>query len=391
MAHATNPSDRYQSLDYWRGIFCILVVLEHAAIAVQRWLSETTGFERQALEWMLRPLCWNLGAPLFFVVSGYCVAASIDRFRRQDRSPWEFLARRCWRIYPPYWAALGVYVLTVLVLDALGLEHWHRNGLTLELYGPRELNGLQWLGNFTLSETWRPHVLGHDTLIYSRVGWSLCYQEQFYLICFLLLLNFRHRYFESLAVATGAILVFAALAWDIGASHRLTGTFPELWHEFAIGLAVYWRLNYPGTALARRGIELAILGILAVALLQGLTTTIGAGTLGLLLIGLRPCDGWLASQRWLSPLRTFGRYSYSIYLTHLPICALVLSALDAVAVPGPWFRLLVMVPAATLASLAFGRTFHRCVDSRFTQLPNLRQLFSWKSRPATLPVEAAAG
>ena len=63
----------------------------------------------------------NLGVSLFFVISGYCIAASAEATARKGGSPWGFMGRRVWRIYPPYWAALLGFVAVVVALDAAGL------------------------------------------------------------------------------------------------------------------------------------------------------------------------------------------------------------------------------------------------------------------------------
>lgn len=372
MADVKQPGERYRCLDHWRGLLCLFVVLEHAGVVLWPNLADTEGVSRFLMGLVVGPLHWNVAAPLFFVVSGYCVAASLDSSRRKGKSPWEFLARRAWRIFPPYWAALALFVSTVACLDLLGLERWHRNGLTLELPSPGELSARQWFGNLTLTETWRPRAVLDEPLIFTRVAWSLCYQEQFYVVCFVLLLAFRARFFRALAIATAAIVGLAVLAWDCGATRRIDGTFPMLWHEFAIGLGVYWRLSYPGTRRQYRAIELAIVAALVAGLWHGMASTWASALFGLMLIAAKPWDERIGSIRRLEPLKALGRCSYSIYLIHMPVCVVVLSALDALGVGGAWPRLAVMFPLATLASLGVGVLFHRWVDSRFTQLPRVR-------------------
>ncbi len=87
MSQSSQESSRYKSLDVWRGVFCVVVVLEHAGVVL--WTSVRGGAESDnAFLWSLvQPLLWNLGAPLFFVVSGYCVGASIESHRRKGNPP----------------------------------------------------------------------------------------------------------------------------------------------------------------------------------------------------------------------------------------------------------------------------------------------------------------
>ena len=58
----------------------------------------------------------------------------------------------------------------------------------LEYQSPGELDWSQWVGNLTLTETWRHlawGVVDHEP--YTRVAWTLCYEEQFYFTSFLAL------------------------------------------------------------------------------------------------------------------------------------------------------------------------------------------------------------
>src|SRR5438552_1862097 len=72
---------RYHSLDLWRGVACLLVILFHATFYARAGgpPADWPGWAHAALHWG-----WT-GVPMFFVVSGYCIAASIDAARRRDR------------------------------------------------------------------------------------------------------------------------------------------------------------------------------------------------------------------------------------------------------------------------------------------------------------------
>jgi peptidoglycan/LPS O-acetylase OafA/YrhL len=365
-------SPRYLALDYWRGLFCLLVVLEHAGVALWKGCAEGTGLEGWLRRAVVTVLHLNLGTPLFFVISGYCIAASVDSNRRKGASPLTFLARRLWRIFPPYWAALLGFVAVVGALDWAGLGQWHRTLYALELDSPRALDWSQWVGNLTLTETWRSHFWGaRDGAIYTRVAWALCYQEQFYLLCFLVLLLVPRRLYGALAAVTAAVVAFRVVAWDAGMAFRIDGMFPMLWHEFAVGLAVYWRLNVAGTRGARRGVELGLIGLLAVGLASDLVSTVAAAGFGLALIGLRRFDDRIAAARWLDPVRALGRRSFSIYLTHLPVCVVGSAALAELGLTSYGARAFVTVPVLMAGSVAAGWTFDRWVDRWFHDLPKL--------------------
>ena len=246
---------RYRLLDVFRGVACLLVVGHHAGFALYFAADLKTGSSawlKQAIGGVL----WHfdLGVPLFFVISGYCITASVDLNRRRGSWSWSFLKRRFRRIYPPYWAAVFWFVAVVVLTDRfIGSHVLHKNPLVaLELVDPGTLDLRQWLGNLTLTETWRPRVWSPEEQILTRVAWSLCYEEQFYFVCFLILVLAPWRMFAALATVTIASALFCGAAIDSGSIDRVKGFFPFLWHEFAFGAAVYWRLTSANSARGRR-------------------------------------------------------------------------------------------------------------------------------------------
>ena len=357
-------------------------MLEHAGVAL--WgLPAGPGLAGAVGRAVMAALKLHVGTALFFVMSGYCIAASIDSSRRKGERPLAFLARRLWRIFPPYWAALLGFVAVVAWLDAIGLEHYHRGGVSHELASPGELDAAQWLGNLTLTEGWRPLVAGSEAAIYTKVAWSLCYQEQFYLVCVLALMIAPSRFHRALAVATGLILAFRVAAWDSGFIHRMPGTFPIYWQEFAVGLALYARLSLPTTTAVRRGIDLGLVALLGIGLAESFVSTTTAAGFGLLLIGLHRWDQALGGLRWLDPLRACGRRSYSLYLVHLPVVMVLNATVCQAGLEGFWPRFALLMPAGVLASLATAWAFHRTVERHFLRWPGLGWLPRW--RPAAAP------
>ena len=364
---------RYETLDVWRGVACLMVVLHHSGFALL-WGEE--GSAAGGLEAWARWACigfvrqMSLGVPLFFVISGYCIAASLDSHRRRGASPWGFLRRRLRRIYPPYWAALLFFVATTWGLDQVGRHRLHDGGHSLELESPGVLKPAQWLGNFTLTETWRPRVWpGPVSDVYTRIGWSLCYEEQFYLICFLTLLIAPRRVHVVLAGLTGLIVGYRVFAWDAGWLAWTEGIFLNLWHEFAVGLAVYWRLVVVESSRTKRAIEAGLGILLAVGLASGSRSTAMASGFGLALIAFRGLDPAVSRQSWLRPVRACGRRCYSIYLVHLPVCTVANEWLSSLGLVGFWWRVVVMIPLVSLGSVAVSWLFFEVVEKRFLNPP----------------------
>ncbi|WP_158633616.1 acyltransferase family protein [Tautonia sociabilis] len=373
-----NP--RYALLDVFRGVACLMVVVHHAGFALLAGESPkggggplaTAGWAYNAV---LRRL--DLGVPLFFVISGYCIAASVDATRRRGSSSARFVARRLWRIYPPYWAALGWFLLVTIGLQRLGLERLLccHSPYGLELILPQKLNAWQWFGNVTLTESWRHLIGGGPREIFTRVAWSLCYEEQFYFLCFLMLVLCSRRLYEAMGGLTLAIVLVRVAAADVGMIHRLDGTFVDLWHQFAVGLAVYWRLNVPSGERARRAVELMLVGLAAVGFTaripnQPVAHSTGVTALfGLALIVLRDRDDRIVGWRWIAPLKAIGRRSYSVYLYHLPVTTVGTFGLYELGITGFWPRALITVPVVSLAAVGISCGFFWMVERHFLNPP----------------------
>ena len=374
---------RYRSLDLWRGLACLMVVVHHAGFIVDgRDLSPLTNdhaWRALAVGFFKR---MELGVPLFFVISGYCIAASADLTRRKGLSPWTFLVRRVRRIYPPYWAALALFVVFCGSLDLAGLSRFHKGDHALELASPGELNLSQWVGNLTLTESWRPHVWGSYESIYTRIAWSLCYEEQFYALCFLALLIAPKRLYAILTTATALILLIRVAAWDSGGIGGLSGTFVIFWHQFALGLAVYYRLNVAATPLARRIGEIVPIGLFGVAAATGDTSSAVASAFALILIALRlwedrasPASGETNERPerrtpfWIRGLHACGVRCYSIYLAHLPVCVAGNLLMYEWGFRSFWSRVWVVAPTVSCVAVAFCFGFFEVVERRFLNPP----------------------
>jgi peptidoglycan/LPS O-acetylase OafA/YrhL len=75
---------RYASLDHWRGVAALGVMVFHSFGAV-RIAGQSVHPSIQWLKW-LSDFGW-FGVHLFFVISGYCIAANVCRMA-QHRLAW---------------------------------------------------------------------------------------------------------------------------------------------------------------------------------------------------------------------------------------------------------------------------------------------------------------
>jgi peptidoglycan/LPS O-acetylase OafA/YrhL len=366
----------------WRGVACLIVVLMHA-ISYAPWYQAIIGkaplpelqttADRVALLMHKAIACLWIGVPMFFVISGYCITATVDSMARRQGRLSEYFYRRFRRIYPPYWIACGAALLIVL---ACQLAPWP--GLysddEVASYLPGALSASQWLGNLTLTESWRQNVAGDPQLYFLGTAWTLCYEEQFYALAGLILLCWPRRIFQA---AIGITL--ASLAARIGARAlglRIDGFFFDgYWLQFAAGILVYYRINY-ATPRGGRWINLA----LGSAALAGLVFsgylpervdkwTAVALAFAWLISVIHPLDRWLTTSRLCAPLRYCGRLCYSMYLVHWPVTKVVGQSMLLAGFDGPWQTLLVTVPLGTVLSIAAAAVFYNFVERRCLNAP----------------------
>ena len=313
----------------WRAIAAMAVVIFHCTNAS---VSPEMGWWARAL------LAGWAGVFVFFPISGYCIFAAVSR--RENAKVGAFLRRRWFRIAPPYWASMA---LTVgLAAAALPFNH-----LTLAEY---HVGPAIWLSAVTLTQGFTTHAR-----FLSPVYWSLCYEEQFYLVMALTLVVSARRRLDLLFAVTVAAVLYVSGAWP--ASLTVTGLFLTYWTAFAGGLAAFAWLNLPG---CRRwaGAVLVLTGIAAVKTADpGLLVSLAAAVV---FIALKPFDEALASTRVGAVLIRVGLFSYSLYLIHVPFGGRIVNLFLR-------FDTTPLLPplVGIIASVIGGWVFYRLVERHF--------------------------
>ena len=383
-----NALTPYATLDMWRGIACLCVVLYHSTSVV------TGRFEGLASLPLYRLGNFGyLGVQMFFVISGYCIAgAACSALRRSDH--WgSFMLARLRRVFPPLWFSLILIVAFCLLAQALvsvGLLHSsllaNRNVLHLSV--------AFYLSNLTLTQ-----LVFHQPFL-SIVCWTLCYEIAFYLLVSMFLVRRRAAGSEPLLLTGLHCVTLGALALlTLAPQYRL---FPlDLWPQFGLGIVVYDVLKHPNQRRPQGwllGISLAFLLFvfsrsLAIGpLVEPSRLTFGfALVFALLLLFLYPYDDALGRPmpvRWLVKI---GLFSYSLYLTHFLTLGLVNQASRIVHLPASAHCLLLAVSFAVV--LLTGRVFFQFCERPFlkeTRKPKADMLAEVQKPAADLPAETKA-
>ncbi len=356
-ADRPEPERRYATLDAWRGLACLPIVALHA---VGRYVDDThEGPLCAPLRWIDRG-GW-IGVPLFFVISGFCIAASARRIASRPAPRALFFRRRLRRIYPTYLAALAFAALVSMAGDALrsaGVENGAAHTTDL---------GWHWVGNLLLLES-PLSLLGIEPRYLFAPAWSLCIEEQFYVFVALAFLATTPRVRAGALVAMSLVGIALALTVEVGAP----GVLPQCWPAFALGIWLHER-PLAGPRGRRAWDAWAVL----TALGMGLAYTIAAGRVGqdakqiaicagfaLLLAALRPFDASIRARRPVAALAWVGERSYSIYLLHFP----VVIAIGDTVYPFGWTRggaLYATAAASSAIAIGLAIPFHAFVERRF--------------------------
>jgi peptidoglycan/LPS O-acetylase OafA/YrhL len=342
---------RLSGLDGLRGLAALYVLLHHC------WLLSYPGFPaNHGPYWTGTLMFGHLAVVFFLVVSGFSLAVGPARAGwRLSGGVGLFARRRAWRILPPYWGALA---FSLIIAWAIVPEPHSVSppASTVAVYG------------LLLQDVARAPTP-------NGAFWSIAVEAELYVV-FPLLLLLRRR-LGGLAVVALATLPVVAVGLlvprvsSVSPSDKLGWLTPQLAPLFALGL-----VGAGAVVAGDRIRRLPWAWLAALAAAPVLVVMIGAGTvwtvkhffwvdlalapaLVMLLVAVAT-GGPVALVRLLDtgPVKGLGRFSYSLYLVHVPIVVAVSRTLtrhDLVPRGLPLFLVTLMV--AVPLSLGFARLF----------------------------------
>jgi peptidoglycan/LPS O-acetylase OafA/YrhL len=307
IGHSDRTDDHRTDIDGLRAIAVLLVILHHYSVPGFR-----GGF---------------VGVDVFFVISGFLIAAHIDADIRAGRfSLVAFYERRIRRILPALFAMYALVLLVgALVLFAPDLRFLSRIGAyvipflaNLALYRNAGIYGGQFADQVVLLHTW-----------------SLAVEEQFYLCFPLLMLGItvfcRGRYAIVLWVLGLISLAACIVAVRLSPLAAFYLAPFRAWELLAGALLALGKFCPPRTAWVRTG--LALLGLTLIAVADWFLSTDSPypseltllPCAGAVLVLHATCDRHSAVGAALgnSITRAVGLWSYSLYLVHWPLLLLV--------------------------------------------------------------------
>jgi len=261
-----------------------------------------------------------LGVPVFFIISGYCIRLA----HKHTKTPREFIIRRLFRIFPPYWFSLFVTAAAILLLKII-------TGYNSVETIPKKLGdylAMPFLYTYPLS------TIPPLNIVY----WTLPYELFFYCIIFLSIIP-KPNWNIVLP------LILTALAIII--PRQPTGIF-FFFNELPTFMLGYALCILVDEGLQWAGVILLILSAAGIAVKHSDTGYLAAAAIAAGAIftdSRKPLGNNILSR--------LGDFSYSMYLLHVPVCVFLLGFLYKIQAVRHHIILTILVDVLLMAVIIF--------------------------------------
>jgi peptidoglycan/LPS O-acetylase OafA/YrhL len=305
---------RLQGLDALRGVAALLVMALHYEMMPQ--FVPPAGFPPTMVLWTQYGL---MGVELFFVISGFVILMTLER----AGSVLRFAINRGARLYPAYWLSL--------LVAGIFARAMHETSVT-------------YIG---INATMLQEFLGVPDIVV--IYWTLSYELWFYASLALIAAIGLLRRVDYLALAWFAMAIAMHLA---GAEPLGLGRILTMWqfgHLFIAGMMVYLiasgRASTPAILALALSVGYSLIGRWDpwVQIPGAIYCAINGAFIAvvyLAAINRLPAPLWLAR---------IGKFSYSLYLLHLPIGIMLTRAATALGI-SRWFAVALALPTALAAA-----------------------------------------
>jgi peptidoglycan/LPS O-acetylase OafA/YrhL len=291
---ASVRNGRWEFLDACRGIAALLVLFQHTA-------ERNHGFYAFSSRYFN---AGEMGVVTFFLVSGYIIPASLERYGSVIR----FWIGRAFRLLPVYWVSF---------VALLVLEYFRQTLSSSFLSNPARYI----LGNLAMMQGILHVPYGFE------IYWTLSYEALFYVVCTLLFLTQVLRYSRVWAIVVPSLFLAANVGYALILHRAFSAEKFGVVATAFIGTLIY---RYSVGASKRHDVFVALaIMVPAVVVANWLRLGVYSGKgsavpndplsgdlsflLGYVAFGIMFA---LRARQFPQPLVMLGKISYSVYLWH---------------------------------------------------------------------------
>jgi peptidoglycan/LPS O-acetylase OafA/YrhL len=320
---STQSNVRRPELDGLRGLAILLVLIWHYANFIE---VDKGSLGSQALA--LFRLSWS-GVDLFFVLSGFLIGGILIDSRCSEKYWITFYVRRLCRIFPLYFAVLGIFVLLVKFTPA-EFEWLTEGAMPIWSY-------VSFIQNVLMAEQ---NSFGAN---FMGPTWSLAVEEQFYFALPLLVRYIsptRLPWILAVLIVCAPVSRIVAFHW-FSTSHILACyvLMPCRADALLIGVLCAWAVRHMPVKHTLNDNPYILYSVLTTLLIgmifigyqyetffaRGVMffgLTLVAVFYGALLLAAVNSGKYLVSLLSVSLLRHLGNIAFGVYLLHLPVAGL---------------------------------------------------------------------
>jgi peptidoglycan/LPS O-acetylase OafA/YrhL len=315
-----NRSLKYiPQLDTLRGIAIIMVLFHNIADTGHK---EIEGNFAKIVSF-IADSGW-VGVQLFFVLSGFLITGILLDGKGTNKQLFNFYTRRILRIFPLYFIVLSILFILLPILGYL--PEWLHTARIHQIWYWTYL--VNWASPFFDKTT-----LGHF--------WTLAVEEQFYLFwpLVILLMGRRKLCLFCLFLIVSAILArYLLISIDLIHGKKMVYSFTVVrWDSLAIGalaaIAIRNKSYSDFIHVNHKVLILFCIGLIVLPVVKYhsfsptnggwtiLNQTTSALLFGIIIFVSSSISGGVKTKRILnnSMLKMIGKYSYAIYIFHVPI------------------------------------------------------------------------
>lgn len=293
--------ERFCFPDALRGIAALWVMGQHL------WLDHHTESLFQALPGPLNKLLFQfgyLGVAVFFVLSGFFIANSLQAVEISPSRFCQLLLRRLLRLSPAYY----ISIVWAIICSAIAARINH-----------------QFFQLPTLADLAKHFTYLHGLIpahVISGVYWTLCIELQFYLVaCVLIALSqwLTQRWgWQQAQIGVFSLAAIGSSAWPaqlVGVDFPLPGLWLNFWHSCILGMFAYWSWRQRCDPRWFYG----YVGLLGVVTLVHHSLFTGMAIVTALSLYWTGRQNQIAHRFNWPWLQFVGLVSYTLYLTHEPL------------------------------------------------------------------------